>query len=207
MNFRTILHASLLACALLGLAACAPADEAADPAAGGDAAPDAGGAATTVAAFDPADWSTESAGETSGTCRAMTELAAYACETEGGGTLAPCFPLGDGRVGCSPSPIPEPALRTVLTPTGALPPLPAPTGLAFLVQLDDQLPCTIRTEPVEIAGQTLRYGCDAPGAWLTGPPDDAQPVWTAQQVITDPSGVDITSGPTTRGLLAAWTDG
>ena len=75
----------------------------------------------------------------------------------------------------------------------------------YLVLEEGNPPCVKRADlEMELAGQPVTYSCEAPGAWLVGDLDTSQSTWTAQRVITDPSGITVTDGPTTVEVRRAW---
>jgi hypothetical protein len=143
-------------------------------------------------------------------CRASVRVpraGAYACDTEAGAQLDPCFVIEGSRLGCQPNPVFQ-SWTALVEATG---PLPDTTDrvqetVAIVVDLGLSFPsCTAGTaSPKTLDGRAVSFSCQAPGAWLLGPLDRATPRWVAQYATTDSQGATLTSGPTPVAVVRAW---
>ena len=141
----------------------------------------------------------------------------YQCTSANGSSLDPCWVVEGNALLCSPGWLPpqfeEPPSYSLATAPETLPeidPASAESGpVAFFLALEgNNPPCRKRVDlAMVLAGQPVTYSCEAPGAWLVGELDTSQPTWLAQRVITDPSGVNVTDGPTAVGVQKAWVYG
>ena len=78
--------------------------------------------------------------------------------------------------------------------------------VAFFLELASGYPpCAKRADlKKELAGQPMTYSCEAPGAWLLGNVDMAQPEWVVQYVTTDTQSAQVTFGPKAVKVVRAW---
>lgn len=165
--------------------------------------------ATEFIVFDPDSFETDpNRAPVQGVCQASTYLpGAYQCATETGANLDPCFVRADGLLVCNPNPVFSNYTQLV-TPSEPLPES-SKTGdpVAFYLELaGNNPPCHVRTmgDDYMVAGKPVTYNCDAPAAWIVGPLDTSQPTWMGEYVITNPSGDEVTSGPTQMAIARAW---
>ncbi|MDH3676069.1 MAG: META domain-containing protein, partial [Anaerolineae bacterium] len=137
----------------------------------------------------------------------------YQCGQEDGFNLDPCWVVEGNILLCNPRwspPTYDSLSYTLATTPNTLPEIDPATieaePVAFYLALEEgNPPCLKRADlEMELAGQPVTYSCEAPGAWLVGDLDTSQPTWTAQRVITDPSGITVTDGPTTVEVRRAW---
>ncbi len=166
--------------------------------------------ATEIIQFDPASVQIDPGQEPlASTCQSswvVPKAGVYRCLPEDGGALDPCFVLQGSTLLCSPNPVfGGYALAKATNSLSGGDPSSAEPVIFYLELEEGNPPCGKRADvSLELAGQPVTYACEAPGAWLVGDLDTAQPTWMAQRVITDPSATTVTDGPTPVEVRRAW---